>query len=165
MEFISSDTNIWMDFNSIHQLDLPFRLSYQYIMYEESLDSELGGIDKISEKLIKYGLLKTKLSLEEFWLASSYGDKYKRLSKHDRIALAIAKHRNIKLLTGDGNLRNAAIKENVEVVGTIWILDKLKNTNSIVKEEYIKYINELISLTKAGKRRLPIEELLKRLNY
>ena len=41
MEYISSDTNVWIDFKIINRLNLPFLLPYTYIMYEESINSEL----------------------------------------------------------------------------------------------------------------------------
>jgi hypothetical protein len=31
MEYISSDTNVWLDFMMIEQLELPFRLPYIYL--------------------------------------------------------------------------------------------------------------------------------------
>lgn len=50
--------------------------------------------------------------------------------------MAIAKARGIILLTGDKALRNAAIAEGVQVMGTIGILDKLYDENYITKDEY-----------------------------
>ena len=32
MEYISSDTNVWLDFVEIEKLNLPFQLPYIYIM-------------------------------------------------------------------------------------------------------------------------------------
>lgn len=37
MEFVSSDTNVWIDFQVIARLQLPFLLPYTYIMYTESM--------------------------------------------------------------------------------------------------------------------------------
>ena len=41
MEYISSDTNVWIDFNIISRMNLPFLLPYTYIMYSFLLS--LGG--------------------------------------------------------------------------------------------------------------------------
>ena len=101
--------------------------------------------------------------MDEFKLAMIYAAKYCKLSTQDSIALAIAKYRNIKLLTGDGNLRKAANEENVNVVGTIWILDELLNKCLITKNEYIECIEILLDLINKG-RRLPKDELIKRIN-
>ena len=35
MEYISSDTNVWLDFVEIEKLNLPFQLPYIYIMNDE----------------------------------------------------------------------------------------------------------------------------------
>ena len=41
MTYISSDTNIWIDFMTIEKLELPFRLPYTFLMYKESIQNEL----------------------------------------------------------------------------------------------------------------------------
>ena len=160
MEYISSDTNVWIDFHCINRLGLPFLLPYKYVMYYEQIDRELVTVNK--EEIIKNGLLAIDLTIEEFFLAEEYGNKYLSLSKWDRIALAIAKSRNIKLLTGDLPLRRAAVKENVPVVGTIGIIDELYNNKLINKEEYI-YCLEAFIQQNGRMVRLPIAELEKRL--
>lgn len=50
---------------------------------------------------------------------------YPKLSIQDRIALAIAKQRNIVLLPGDMALRKAATKEGVSIMGTLGVLGRL----------------------------------------
>lgn len=77
--------------------------------------------------------------MEEFNLAEEYGTRYLKLSIYDRIALAIAKHRGITLLTGDGALRKAARAEGVHVLGTIGI----EFLSSDIKSQYRK---KLLSL-------------------
>lgn len=104
MEYISSDTNVWIDFSVIQKTDLPFRLPYTYIMNEDAIADELLSPPELGQELISYGLKPVGISIEEFELAQSYGKKYVKLSTYDRIALSIAKNRNITLLTGDGAL-------------------------------------------------------------
>ncbi len=41
MEYISSDTNVWIDFSVIRRTDLPFRLPYTYIMNTDAVNNEL----------------------------------------------------------------------------------------------------------------------------
>ena len=41
MEYISSDTNVWLDFVEIEKLNLPFQLPYIYIMNNETIEDEL----------------------------------------------------------------------------------------------------------------------------
>lgn len=108
MEFISSDTNVWIDFCTIDKFYLPFKLPYTYIMNNDAIEDELLNPKDLKEQLIQLGLKKVELDIDELFLAEEYERKYKKLSIYDRIALAIAKNRHILLLTGDLNLRKAA---------------------------------------------------------
>lgn len=161
MEYISSDTNIWLDFNAISRTDLPFRLPCTYIMYKEALRKEIIGPPELLDDLQKRGLVGVNLTIEEFFYADELSKKYVKLSGYDRTALAVAKIRNIPLLTGDNPLRKAAEKENVEVFGTIGLLDKLYDGDYINKLEY-QFCLE--SLVEHKERRLPEEELKKRID-
>lgn len=69
MEYISSDTNVWVDFASIDQLSLPFKLPYIYIMDENAIAEELLSPKGLSNNLLQLGLKSTELTEEEFWLA------------------------------------------------------------------------------------------------
>lgn len=160
MEYISSDTNIWIDFNTISKTDLPFRLPCTYVMYKEALRREIITPPELLSELQKLGLVGVELTIEEFNYAQGLARKYLKLSGYDRTALAIAKLRNIPLLTGDNPLRKAAIKEGVEVFGTIGLLDKLYEGDYISKSEY-KICLE--SLQEHDERRLPTDELKKRI--
>lgn len=124
MEYISSDTNVWIDFFIIGRIELPFSLPYTYIMNSDAINDELLSPTGLRDELLRCGLVSVDLTIEEFELAEEYSPRYPRLSIYDRIALAIAKFRKILLLTGDNALREAAKCENVAVVGTIGILDQ-----------------------------------------
>ncbi|KLU59276.1 hypothetical protein CEB3_c42620 [Peptococcaceae bacterium CEB3] len=108
MEYISSDTNVWIDFSVIGRTELPFRLPYTYIMNSDAIDDELLSPVGLCSELLRCGLVSVDLTIEEFDLAEEFGPRYPQLSIYDRIALAIAKVRKIVLLTGDGALRKAA---------------------------------------------------------
>ena len=97
------------------------------------------------------------------FLAEEYGRKYKKLSIYDRIALTIAKNRHILLLTGDLNLRKAAQKESVEILGTLGILDRLFGYNYITEAEFDECIRKLKDLNFVSDIRLPANELEERL--
>ena len=163
MEFISSDTNVWIDFRVISRLSLPFRLPYTYIMYRESIASELLTPAGFQHELTAAWLVSVDITIEEFILAESWGNIYPRLSVQDRIALAIAKERKIILLTGDMALRKAAGKEGVSVLGTIGVLDKLYEGKYILQDEYEYCLSELLKHN-GGEIRLPSSELKKRLD-
>lgn len=164
MEYISSDTNVWLDFATINKLEIPFKLPYTYIMNKDAIESELLYPSGLREHLVKLGLQATEISGEEFYLAEGYSTKYQKLSIHDRVAMAIAKVRGITLLTGDGPLRKAAMQENVTVIGTIGVLDCLYDEQYIEKEEYVNCLKELLK-NNGQKVRLPEKELQKRIEY
>jgi predicted nucleic acid-binding protein len=162
MTYISSDTNVWVDFTIIDSLELPFKLPYNFIMSEEAIKNELLSPPELVNQLISLGLVAVEISIDEFLLADEYGDRYKKLSAYDRIALAIAKFNNISLLTGDAALRKAAKQESVDVIGTLWIIDQLLNQSLITVEEYEMCLKKL--LANNGKRiRLPEAEIKSRL--
>lgn len=158
MEYISSDTNVWLDFVEIERLNLPFRLPYVYLMNDETVDDELLSPPGLSGELLQLGLQKTELTEDEFFLAEELASRYAKPSVYDCIALAIAKIRGLTLLTGDGPLRKSAIAEGVTVIGTIGILDQLYSGKYIEDEEYAECIQKLLEKN-GGKVRLPKHEL------
>ncbi len=161
LKLISSDTNVWFDFNCISKIDLPFRMPYKYIMYKEALRNEIISPPELLETLVKNGLEGVDITIEEFYYAEELGNKHVKLSVYDRIALSIAKKRGIVLLTGDGALRKAAESEGVPVLGTIGLLDELHDNKLI---STLIYRSCLRHLKDHGERRLPIDEIDKRLS-
>ncbi len=89
--YISSDTNIWIDFQTVGALELPFKLSHKFYLSEETLKDELLTPTGIDESLINYGLKLLELTEEEFYFALNILEKHMQLSKYDALALAIAK--------------------------------------------------------------------------
>ena len=163
MEFISSDTNVWVDFATINRLYLPFRLPYIFLMDEEAISNELLQPEGLGDKLMSLGLQTTELTEEEFFLAEELNQKYRKPSTYDCIALAIAKCRGIILLTGDGALRKAAIQEGVEVMGSIKVLDLLHEGKLIDEKEYLFCLEEF-KRHYGGKVRLPLSALQERID-
>ncbi len=162
MEFVSSDTNVWIDFSVIQRTEIPFRLPYTYIMYTDAIEDEMLSPTGLRDELLGCGLLGVALEIEEFELAESFGSKYLELSIYDRIALSIAKVRNITLLTGDGALRKAAVDEGVAVIGTIGVLDQLYDGGFIDEGEFEFCLLEL-QRHNGQKVRLPKAEIAMRL--
>lgn len=162
MRFISSDTNVWIDFYVIHRIQLPFRLPCTYIMSKDAVEDELLSPPGLGAVLKEYGLLPVEITVEEFFLAQRYGAVYNRLSTYDRIALAIAKERHITLLTGDGALRKAAVREGVPLIGTLGILDQLFSDGMISAEELMDCLEKLKE-NNGGAVRLPAAEIDRRL--
>ena len=162
MEYISSDTNIWIDFHTIDRIDVPFRLNVKYIMFYEAMRAEIIDPPELIEALAELGLQGVKLSTEEFYGAMELYDRYQKISRYDAMALSIAKSREIMLLSGDKFLRSAAEKEGVIVLGSIGLVDKLLSENLITRKEYHEILLAWENQVELG-RRLPIEEIRKRL--
>ena len=163
MVFISSDTNVWIDFAIIDRLSLPFKLPYIYLMNEDAASNELLQPEGLGEKLTGLGLQAVSMIEEEFSLAEKLIEKYRKPSSYDCIALAIAKCRKIVLLTGDGALRKAAIQEGVEVIGSIKVLDLLLENTLIDSSEYL-YCLEEFKRHNGEKIRLPVVALQERID-
>ena len=160
MEYISSDTNVWIDFYIIDRLYLPFRLRFTYVMYKESIINELLSPADLPEKLISFGLKPIDINTQEAILAMQYQKDYRKLTYPDRIALAIAKNRNIPLMTGDKDLRKAAQKEKVQLIGTIGIVDLLHEYNYLDINEYLEVLRDFSNANKNNVQvRLPQKEL------
>lgn len=161
MKYISSDTNIWLDFNTIECIELPFRLQCKYVMFREALDAEIVDPPNLPDILVELGLEAVEITTEEFFEAARCMNEYPKISTYDSTALAIAKKRNIPLLTGDNALRKAAQAEKVDVMGTIGMIDLLLNEGCITVAEYRHCLNELLA---HPERRLPANEINARLN-
>ena len=58
MEYISSDTNVWIDFLMIERLELPFRLPYIFLMNNDAIGNELVEPKGLGKDLIEKGQLK-----------------------------------------------------------------------------------------------------------
>ncbi len=162
MEYISSDTNVWLDFEIIDKLEIPFKLPYTYLMNDDAVQDELLSPPGLGKRLINLGLIATELTEEEFFLAEEYMERFKKPSIYDCVALAIAKCRKIILLTGDGPLRKAAQSEGITVIGTIGVLGQLYSGAYIENTEYLECLERLQSFN-GGKVRLPSKELEKRI--
>ena len=160
--FISSDTNIWIDFQEANHLDHPFRLDYQFFLSKNAYEEELLKSEQLRRDLLSNGLQLAEVTEDEFARAMAYEGTYRALSFNDRIALSIAKTRGWILLTGDKPLRNAAEAESVECHGTIWIYDELKVSGKMSEEEFHSAIDDLIKAVENAKCRLPMDELRKR---
>ena len=163
MEFISSDTNVWVDFNTIDMLKTPFRLNATYIMYEEAIQREITHPVGLNEKLRALGLRGVEMTVDEFFFADQIATKCPKLSTYDRIALSIAKKRGITLLTGDNAMRKAAQQEAVYVIGSIGLLDRLYGEDMITAEEYRTCLERFFRY-EGNEIRLPKAELEFRLS-
>lgn len=159
---ISSDTNIWIDFQTIDALSFPFRLDHSYFMSADAIEDELLNPPGLGKQLVALGLLPLELTTTEFFAVLSVLKSYPQLSRYDAAALVVARERGYVLLTGDKRLRGAGISEGVTVRGTLWILDELEQEGRISREEYDTCLTVLLKHN-GGMIRLPVAEIHKRM--
>lgn len=162
MEYISSDTNIWIDFSAVNALALPFRLDCTYLMSSDALEDEWFSPKNRGTELASLGLQAVEITTEEFYYADEIHSKNPKLSAYDTFALVIAKSRKIVLLTGDKRLRKIAAEEGVTVRGTLWIFDELLRSEKISEDEYKRFMQEL-KRQNGSAIRLPEAEIDKRI--
>ncbi len=75
MEYISSDTNVWIDFSIIGEIDLPFLLPITYIMAKDAVEDEILSPPYLNKCLVNNGLVPVDLEDNEFGLVEEYGQK------------------------------------------------------------------------------------------
>ena len=68
------------------------------------------------------------------------------------------------MLSGDGFLREAAKNEEIVCHGSIWIYDELLKEKKITENCYRECLKKLLEQVKLGIRRLPADELERRIN-
>lgn len=156
--YISSDTNVWVDFQIVGAIKLPFLLSHKFYISDETLQDELLTPSGIDKTLVEYGLIALELTEQEFYFAYEIIVKHPQLSRYDALALSIAKTRGFVLLTGDRRLRTAASEAGVQVRGTIWVFDELLRENVLSEREYVEFMKELLK-NNNSEIRLPSSEI------
>jgi len=158
MELVSSDSNVWIDFEVIDRLDLPFHLPHKYVMCKDAFLQELFPFSNKMAGLCDKGLHLVDLTDAELQLVLSWEQKYRKLSRFDRCALAIALKRNCVLLTGDKALRNAADCEGVPLMGTLGIFDLLFALDVLDCSGFLECL-KLLQAHNGQEVRLPTNEI------
>lgn len=148
MLLLISDTNILIDIEVGQLMPVVFRLPYAIAVPDILFELELR---ERHSHLLESGLLVKGLSSESVKKTEYLTAQYPRPSMMDHSALALAIQEQCPLLTGDKDLRIAAKKENVEVHGTIWIVEQLLN-QKLIKPQKAKSSFEIM---KAKGSRLP----------
>jgi predicted nucleic acid-binding protein len=124
--------------------DLPYTFAIPDILYYEELEEDHSN-------LLEYGILVLELSSETVKDMEVMVPKYPRASRNDLFALALAKQESCPLVTGDNALRKACEKEEIDLLGTIWIMNQLVYHDVIDKDMAQKAYIKM----KENKRRLP----------
>jgi hypothetical protein len=117
-----SDANILIDVEVGGLLAPMFSLGYQFAVPDVLYFEELAEHHAHWRDM---GLIVKSLPSEGVARVQALSQKYKRPSRNDLFALALAEQAQCPLLTGDAALRSAAETEQVEVKGTIWLVTEM----------------------------------------
>lgn len=141
------DTNIIIDAFSADLLT-HFNFSAFFIsqvVFKEEINKQIHNLDKDDFNIINE-------SMDELIMAQDLKSSNKNISFYDALNLAIAKERNMVLVTGDQNWLKFAIQKGVTCVGTLKVIEVLFENEIISGDECIESL-EKIKLDK--KRRIP----------
>ena len=150
---IINDTNIWIDLKLTNIIEKVFLLPYELAVPDILYNDELKDMD--GELLEANGIKIIEMTNDEVVETAERSGMTNRVSFNDLTTLVVAKSRGYILVTGDGNLRKIANSENVELRGTIWLIDEMVSNNILDIGEAALICKKLLQL----KRRLPKEEL------
>lgn len=123
MRVIVTDANVLIDMEVGELLDTMFSLlGLEFVvpdvLFVEELQEQLPQLPSL-------GLRSLRLSPEGVHVLEELKAKYPRPGFNDLMALTLAKMEACPLLSGDGPLREAAMAEEIEVHGTLWLMDQL----------------------------------------
>ncbi len=151
-----SDTNIWIDFERAGQLQLLFRLPYQFST-TDFVASELG--DEVRVQLVGFGM--SIISLDSSGIRDLHQLKMelRNPSLADLSCYYVARRDGSTLLSGDRKLREAAQAANIEVFGTLWLLDRLVEHSVLTAHDAAIALEAMIQ----ANGRLPAHECSNRL--
>jgi len=157
MTLLISDANILIDIDiaglTREIFQLPETFAVPDILFMEEL------VDQHPE-LPGYGLCIMQLASEAIEEAIRLHVRHVHPSMNDLFALALAKHQQCPLLSGDRRLRNAARHEHVDVRGTLWLLESLIQHKIIT----LTRLETAYVLLRAENRRLPWDDVTRQLN-
>lgn len=148
MQLLISDSNILIDFEDGHLLNALFSLEESLavpdILYEEELRDQ-------HPHLLALGLVTLELQSTTILRAIELTRTHRRPSRNDLFALALAEQEGCPLLSGDKDLRSAAVAEGIQVHGTLWIMERLVKTSIVTP----KSMREAYARMRYTGRRLP----------
>lgn len=132
MQVLISDANILIDMFEGEILELMFQLPYEFAVSDMLYRDELT---LYHERLPALGLQQRELTSASMQEALRLVEAYTNPSRYDCFSLALAKQEQCPLLTGDMALRKAAAAENIEVHGTLWLVEALITAGLLTVEQ------------------------------
>lgn len=132
MPLLISDANIIIDLIDGEILPLIFDLNYEFatsdILHAEELEECQYDLTELGLNLIEVN--------EAFMIqAAEINLRHAKISMMDSIVLALAMQERCPLLTGDRPLRAIAESMNIEVRGTLWLVQEMYEQGIMTKAE------------------------------
>ena len=122
MLLIISDASVLIDIEcgklTAEMFSLPWQFAVPDILFFEELEER-------HSHLIKCGLISKTMSGVQIAEAYRLRQKYLKTSVNDLLALTLAMQEKCNLLTSDKALREVAKELNVDVHGTIWLVEQM----------------------------------------
>ncbi len=136
------DTTICIDLFNGRLLEKVLTLPYEFVL-PDVIVAEL--LDPPGEYLIQLGYSMQQIPAEAIGQFFSLREKYTKPSTNDLFALLMARIHTCALLTGDGDLREAARNEGVTVHGLLWILDRLVEYQMLTKADAAASLERIVA--------------------
>ena len=162
MKIVITDTNILFDVIKIGALPEFFSLDYEicttvFVMHEilPFAQRELVETFIRAKKLTVYNFTE-----EEIEAVQNFDTERSLKRFTDKSVIWKSLQLNCPMLTGDQRMREVAEKMNIEVHGSIWIVDELVTKSLISSDKAVELFEQLL-LTNS---RLPKDEIEKRIN-
>jgi hypothetical protein len=152
-----TDANIWIDLHHANLLDEAFELEVTWMTPDIVFHDEVLTVDR---PLLKdLGLQIRSLTGKELNRITELSARHPSPSPKDLSTIVVAKVEDGIVVTGDGPLRTAVEREEMEVHGVLWVLDQLVDQTIISSSRAATALNTMVS---RGSR-LPKAEVQQRL--
>jgi len=127
MRIVVSDSSCLIDLRKVSLLDALLRLPFEFLIPDTLFEDELLKFTAAQKKaLLRGGLKVIELPGERVLRAQAVIRQSPRLSVNDGFAFALAEsHPGCILLSGDGELRDLATRQQMEVHGVLWVIDEI----------------------------------------
>lgn len=157
MRVVVQDANVLIDLQSGRIINAFFDLKWEC----HTTDAVLDEIEESLDAFVKKGDLHVKhLTGDELAaIVVLRAQQPRRVSIEDCTLLDLARDLTATLLTGDANLKHCAERIEIEVRGTLWLLDKMIEAGALTARQAHTALSRML---KAG-RRLPRAECENRL--
>lgn len=140
------DNNILVDLYELDCVDLLFKIADKVIIPKIIFDQECMKEIKTMIQSLPFiaGIISTESGLEAYSLLANES-AFKRLSDHDKFAIAIAKENCFYCNSNDGLVRQACERLDVKCAGILGILGRAYIMKIVTKDLLNRYLNLLES--------------------